>query len=227
MIRLFCGFDSREAAGYHNFCQSVIENTRELVQFIPLTGDQKDGTNRFTYERFKVPEYCGFNGFAIFADASDMLAVGDIGELWKLQDKRYALQVVKHDYQTRFQRKYVGTELEAANQDYPRKNWSSLMLINCGHEAHRHYRHELRSADGAFLHRFAWCDDSEIGELDKEWNWLPDEYGVNERAKLLHWTTGIPGFLSYRDRPHAAKWLAGAERMMKGFDQPRTEISGR
>jgi hypothetical protein len=224
---LFCGYDPRESAGYHNFCQSVIESTKQPVQFIPLTGNQGDGTNAFTYARFKVPELCGFSGFAIFADAADMLALGDVGQLWELRDKKYALQCVKHDYKTRFKRKYLGTELEAPNEDYPRKNWSSLVIWNCGHEAHKRHRHELNSANGAFLHRFAWLDDEEIGSLPREWNWLADEHGVNKEAKLLHFTTGIPGFLAYRDTPHANEWLSSAERMMRGYEQPGTEISGR
>jgi hypothetical protein len=37
---------------------------------------------------------------------------------------------------------------------------------------------------------FRWLDDERIGELPIEWNWLPDEFGVNPEAKLLHYTLG-------------------------------------
>lgn len=218
MIKLYCGYDPREAAGYYAFQDSVIENSTEPFSITPLTGKQSDGTNAFTYARFGVPEVSGFAGFAIFADASDMLLVGDLKDLWKMRDKKYAVQVVKHDYKTKHPRKYLGQDMESANEDYPRKNWSSLVIWNCGHMAHFRHRKELRSDDGAFLHRFAWLDDEEIGEIPVEWNWLADEYGENEDAKLLHWTCGMPGFYQYKNAPHASKWQQSMRRVMKGVD---------
>jgi hypothetical protein len=217
MIRLYCGFDPREAIGFYTFVHSVIENTKSQVQYIPLYGDQKDGTNAFTYQRFRVPELCGFSGWAIFVDACDMLARGDVGELWDMRDQRKAVQVVKHDYQTRHPRKYLGTELEAENKDYPRKNWSSVILWNCGHRAHQEHRDLLRGHDGSILHRFSWLDDEEIGELPSKWNWLADEYGPNDEAKLLHWTAGIPGFYQYRNAAHAEEWKATARKVTRGM----------
>jgi len=217
MIRLFCGFDPREAIGFHVFVQSVIENTKSKIAIIPLYGEQEDGTNAFTYARFRIPEICGWSGFAIFADASDMLAVGDVGALWDMRDQRKAVQVVKHDYQTRHPRKYVGTELEAENKDYPRKNWSSLILWNCGHKAHFEHRDLLRGHDGSILHRFSWLDDEQIGEIPKDWNWLADEYGPNEQAKILHWTCGIPGFYQYKDAAHSQEWRASVRKVTRGM----------
>lgn len=218
MIRLFCGFDAREAIGFHTFVQSVIENTRSYPSFIPLYGDQGDGTNAFTYARFRIPELCGFQGWAIFVDASDMLVNGgNISELWEMRDHKKAVQVVKHEYQTKHERKYVGTELESDNKDYPRKNWSSVIIWNCGHQAHKDHRDLLRGNDGSILHRFSWLDDEQIGELPREWNWLADEYGPNDEAKLLHWTAGIPGFYQYRDAAHAQEWKAAARKVTRGM----------
>jgi hypothetical protein len=57
MIRLFAGYDPREAVGYHVFCQSLIERTSEPVAITPLYGTQRDGTNAFTYQRFLVPYF--------------------------------------------------------------------------------------------------------------------------------------------------------------------------
>lgn len=148
----------------------------------------------------------GFAGFAVFVDCADMLLKADLAELWELRDRKVAVQVVKHDYRPKSTRKYLGTELEAANQAYPRKNWSSVVIWNCGHMAHFEARDKLRSKDGKFLHRFGWLSDNQIGELPKEWNWLTDEYGPNDQAKLLHWTTGIPGFSAYSGAPHADEW---------------------
>ena len=165
---------------------------------------QRDGTNNFIYTRFLVPFLQDFRGWAIFADGADMLCKADISELWALRDHYKAVQVVKHDYETKHPRKYVGTQMEAANKDYPRKNWSSLMLINCAHYAWRQMTPEKVAAmSGADLHRFNFMQEQFIGELPPEWNWL-DEYGENAEAKLIHWTTGTPAFKYYKAAPHAA-----------------------
>ena len=62
MIKLYVGFDPREAAVYHVFCQSVIEHASGPAQFIPLHrpmlndfDGQQDGTNAFIYSRYLVP----------------------------------------------------------------------------------------------------------------------------------------------------------------------------
>jgi hypothetical protein len=217
MIRLFCGFDPREAIGWHAFTQSVIENCKEPLAIIPILGDQHDGSNSFTYSRFLVPELCDFSGFAIFADGADMLALGDFAELWAMRDSRKAVQVVKHDYKTKHPRKYVGTELECKNEDYPRKNWSSLILWNCAYWAHFRNREKLGGSDGKFLHRFEWLKDEEIGELPKVWNWLADEYGENQDAKILHWTSGIPGFYHYKNAPQANEWRGVVRNVTRGL----------
>lgn len=183
MIRLFTGWDAREAAGWHAFVDSVYANASDLVTVARLPELQGDGSNRFTFSRFLIPELCGLEGWAIYADGADMLCRADIADLWALRNPGYAVQVVKHDYRTKFPRKYLGTPMESANIDYPRKNWSSLILWNCAHPLNRAF---------AGAHDFAWLPDAQIGELPKEWNWLADEYGYNEQAHLLHFTAGMP-----------------------------------
>jgi len=64
----------------------------------------------------------------------------------------------------------------------------------------------VNAASGLELHRFKWLDDALIGELPKEWNWLPDEFGPNERAKLVHWTLGAPCFREFADEAMAEEW---------------------
>jgi hypothetical protein len=137
-----------------------------------------------------------------------MLCRADISELWALRDHYKAVQVVKHDYKTKHPRKYVGTAMESENRDYPAKNWSSVMLINCSHFDWRQMTPEkVEKMDGAALHAFEWVRDPElVGELPVEWNWLADEYGKNPDAKLCHWTCGTPGFQHYRNAPHAEEF---------------------
>src|SRR6185312_12894549 len=172
-VPIYVGFDPREAACYHVFCQSVIERASIPVSFHPLHrpmldnfDGQKDGTNAFIYSRFLIPHLQSYNGWALFFDG-DMAMVNDVAELWALRDEfvvNKAVCVVQHDYKTRQPRKYLGTLMEADNLDYPRKNWSSVMLWNCNHMANRILTPEfVREAPGSFLHRFSWLKDEQIG----------------------------------------------------------------
>jgi hypothetical protein len=214
-IPIYCGFDPREAVGYHVFCQSVIERASEPVAFIPLHrpllrnfDGQRDGSNAFIYSRYLPPYLMGFNGWAIFADGSDMVCLDDIAELWRLKDESKAVMVVQHDYQTQHPRKYLETPMEADNVSYPRKNWSSLILWNCGHISNRILTREfVAEAGGKFLHRFEWLKDDLIGRLPLTWNWLVGEYEDNINASLLHHTLGIPAFREYaRPQSRARPW---------------------
>lgn len=216
-IPVYAGFDEREEVGYHAFCASLIQHATEPVSITPLSlqmvskvyGEgHRDGTNGFIYLRFLIPYLQTFEGWAIFVDGADMVLDADIAQLWALRDPFKAVQVVKHNYKTKHPRKYIGTQMEAANADYPKKNQSSVMLINCAHYAWRDMTPEKVAAmPGSYLHRFEFIPERYIGELPVEWNWLADEFGVNENAKLLHWTCGIPGFGHYKNAPHADKWF--------------------
>src|SRR5690606_10686841 len=98
-----------------------------------------------------------------------------------------------HNYKTGYGRKYVGTPLESPNLDYPRKNWSSVILWNCGHPSNKVLtRDYVADAGGACLHRFQWLNDDEIGALPAEWNGLVEEQDTTN-SKLLHFTLGVPG----------------------------------
>lgn len=220
MIPLYAGFDEREEVGFHTFASSVIHRASRPVSIHPLhlgmfrgfyEEKHGDGTNAFIYTRFLIPFLQHFTGWAVFMDGADMVCLGDIAELWDHRDHYKAVQVVKHDYQTKHPRKYVGTQMEADNRDYPRKNWSSVMLINCGHFAWRQMTPErVMAMSGADLHQFAWVESERVGDIPREWNWLADEFGENKDAKLLHWTAGIPGFPAYANAPMADVWATAA-----------------
>ena len=92
MIRLFAGYETREAVGFHVFAHSVIERASKPIVITPLSAmSMPQGSNAFTLSRFLVPWLCGFKGHAIFADASDMLCLADIAELDALFDPNYAV----------------------------------------------------------------------------------------------------------------------------------------
>lgn len=221
LIRLVVGFDQREAVAFHTFTQSIIEKSTLPLAITPLalqnlggyTETHSDGSNAFIYSRFLTPWLMGFTGWAVFADG-DMICMDDMAKLWALRDNTKAVLVVKHDYKTKAQDKYLGNK----NQDYPRKNWSSLILWNCGHAKHAHLVPEfVMKQTGAYLHRFSWLDDSDIGELPKEWNWLTTEYEDNYQAKLLHFTLGTPCFKDYAKADMADVWHAAHARVNDGM----------
>jgi lipopolysaccharide biosynthesis glycosyltransferase len=209
-IPIFVGYDPREAIAYHTCVNSIIRHATRPVSIIPLAlnllEDYKeihtDGSNHFIYSRFLVPHLMEFQGQAIFIDG-DMILLDDIVKLWELRDLTKDVQVVKHDYQTSQTTKYLGSK----NENYPRKNWSSVMIWNCNSFPNRRLTPEfVMKATGAELHRFTWLDDSRIGELPIEWNWLPDEFGANADAKLLHYTLGAPCFKEFSTTPQADVW---------------------
>ena len=210
MIRIFCGYDKREAVGFHVFVESLIRHTDSAVAIIPLIGEQRDGTNAYTYARFLVPYLCNFEGSAIFVDGSDMLLRTDIKQLAKLANSQYAVQVVRHDYRTHHPRKYLGTTMESPNSDYPRKNWSSVMIWNCGYAANRWLTPKaIGDSEGAFLHRFGWLDSEEIGPLPVRWNALIGEQKAPD-PHIAHFTLGIPAIDAYQESDFAEEWRAMA-----------------
>lgn len=209
-VPIFVGYDPREAIAYHVCANSIIRNSTVPVSIIPLalnlfkdyTETHTDGSNQFIYSRFLVPHLMDYQGWAIFIDG-DMIVRGDVAELWELRDTTKDVMVVKHDYKTRMPIKYLGSK----NEDYPRKNWSSVILWNCSSFPNRQLTPEfVQQSTGSFLHRFSWIDNSRIGTLPPEWNWLPDEYGPNESAKLLHYTLGTPCFHEFATTPQGSEW---------------------
>jgi lipopolysaccharide biosynthesis glycosyltransferase len=210
MIPIFIGYDPREAAAYHTCVNSIIRQSSMPVSITPLALNNlnlykekhSDGSNHFIYSRFLVPHLMNYRGWAIFIDG-DMILRDDIAKLWNLRDSSKAVMVVKHNYKTRMSTKYMG----AKNEDYPRKNWSSVILWNCGHWSNDQVTPQfVQESTGAQLHRFTWIDDHLIGELPIEWNWLPDEFGKNDDAKLLHYTLGAPCFNDFATTPMADEW---------------------
>ena len=211
MIRVFVGYDPREAIAFHVCVSSIIRHCSEPVQICPLylgnfkrfySESHTDGSNQFIYSRFLVPYLCGFVGHAIFLDG-DMLVQGDMAELWSMRSHWHATQVVKHNYKTKASQKYLGNK----NEDYPKKNWSSVILWNCGHYGNRVLTPDyVENSTGAHLHRFEWLKEDRVGSLDMGWNWLATEYPDKYDAEVVHYTLGTPCFDEYKAAPMADIW---------------------
>jgi hypothetical protein len=215
-LRVYVGWDSREDAAYQ-ICRFSMERrasqalrVRPLVQSALRDQGLYDrladplASTEFTYTRFLVPHLAGYQGWALFCDC-DFLWLADVAELFALADPRYAVMCVQHDH-----RPTEATKMDGVKQSvYPRKNWSSLVLWNCGHPANRVLTPELANAEsGAFLHRFSWLEDALIGALPETWNWLE---GWSEKPPLgppnaIHYTRGGPWFADWQHVDYAALW---------------------
>ena len=222
-INLIIGYDERESIAFHTCVQSIISNTTCHVNIIPLClknfvkyrENHKDGSNEFIYSRFLSPYLMDFKGWVLYLDG-DMVCLGDLKELWNLRDKKCAVQVVKHEYKTSMKKKYFGN----VNENYPRKNWSSVILWNCSHFNNKCLTPDfVNKKSGAFLHRFKWLSDTEIGELEKVWNWLAIEYEKNSDAKIVHYTLGTPCFDEFHDTSMASYWMEYFKQLLKGIGE--------
>lgn len=209
-LDIFIGYDPREAIAFHTCVNSIIRHASKPVTIHPLALNtidgynetHTDGSNQFIYSRFLVPWLMSWKGKAIFMDG-DMVVTDDIHTMVSGLDLYPAVHVAKHNYKPKDETKYLG----ARQTDYPRKNWSSVIVWNCGHFAHRKLTPEfVQNSTGEYLHRFLWLEDDQIGGLSMDWNWLPDEYGENTDAKLLHWTCGTPCFHEYAQATQASVW---------------------
>jgi lipopolysaccharide biosynthesis glycosyltransferase len=232
MIRVFIGFDPREAIAYHVCCQSIIENASVPVAFYPLAQNmlnldsKRDGSNGFMAARFSIPMLCDYEGWAIYLDG-DMVIKEDIAELWAYKSNCKAISVVPHEYKTKHHKKYIGTPMESKNVDYPKKNQSSVILWNCGHAKNRVLNSEyISEMTPTALHRFQWLEDSDIGTLSAGWNYLVGEQGPSN-AHLFHYTLGLPGIEHYSDCNASWHWHQALMRAMQCPGESPTEVIAR
>lgn len=220
-LRIFIGYDPREAVAYHVLQHSILRRASQPVSITPLMLDLLGGlmwrqrdplqSTDFSFSRFLVPFLSGFQGWSLFLDC-DMLVLDDVTELFSLMDERYAVMVVKHDHRPVETVKFLGN----IQTRYVRKNWSSVMLFNnplCRALTPNY----VNSASGLDLHRFHWLDDALIGEVPHRWGHLVD-YDAKlpvEQVSLLHYTTGGPYFDDYRGCGYADLWLMEQEDMLR------------
>ena len=221
--KIFIGFDQREACAYHTFVQSLINHSSIPLDITPLCLKSlvgykelhRDGGNDFVYSRFLSPFLNNFDGWAIYADG-DMVCQADILELLKLKDDSKAVMVAKHNYQTKQTKKYFNHK----NENYPKKNWSSVILWNCSHPKHKILTPEfIQNQSGKFLHRFSWLNEDEIGEIPLEWNWLALEYPENKEAKIIHYTLGTPCLKEYKDTNMSDIWYDSYNKSQEGVEK--------
>ena len=226
-IKVFVGYDHREDIAYQ-VCKHSIESRSHSVEVIPLNikkltaeghyfrPDDEKGSTEFTFTRFLVPHLTDYTGWAVFCDCDVIWQVG-IEDLMKQADPQYAVMVVKHEYTPTEQIKMDGK----IQYSYPRKNWSSVILWNCDHPSNKMLTKDIVNHEtGAFLHRFQWLPDSEIGALPTVYNWLVNWYHEPEdgKPKIIHYTEGGPWFDNYVNCAYGANW----EREKAAYDKIRS-----
>ena len=139
----------------------------------------------------------------------------DVTELFELCDMNYyPLWCVHHKYEPD-----LGSKMDNKVQEpYRRKNWSSLMLFNCAHDAHKSLTiDDINTRTGRWLHGFEWLPDKEadIGKIPEDWNWLDGHSDTKLEAKNVHFTTGGPWFENWQcrgkiDAKYAVEWTNDA-----------------
>ncbi len=211
-INIAIGVDSREFIAFQTAQSSIIRRASQPLNIIPIAlNTLKSVFNReipatasteFSFTRFLTPYLRNYEGWVIFIDG-DMVVLDDIAKLWNLRDDRYAIMCVKHDHRPSEKTKFLGQQQTV----YERKNWSSVMLMNCA-RCKNLTPDYVNTASGLDLHRFRWLDsEEEIGEIPPEWNHLIGwSDGKLEDQKLLHWTEGGPYFKSYANAKWAEVW---------------------
>jgi hypothetical protein len=223
-MKIFIGYDIREDIAFQ-VCEYSILKHQPTAEVIALK--QKDlreagtytrsidplSSTEFTFTRFLVPYLADYKGWALFIDC-DFVFVDDVKKLFDQADDKYAVMVVQHDYTPK-----EGLKMDGCKQlSYPRKNWSSAILWNCGHPANRQIDPDIvNTQTGQYLHRFQWLTDSEIGHLSPEWNWLAGWYSEPQDGspKAIHYTEGGPWFKEYRRCEYHKVWKQNLREMLK------------
>ena len=214
-MKVFIGYDPREDIAYQVCKHSILKHQPDADVRPLKQSELRDGgwytrsadklaSTEFTFTRFLIPELANFNGWAVFMDC-DMILTTDIKELFDQADDRYAVMCVKHDYKVKEEFKMDGQKQTI----YPRKNWSSVVLWNCGHPSNKVVDQDMvneKELNGAYFHRFNWLNDEEIGELDHTWNYLVGVYDDIEKPNIIHYTEGGPWFENYRDCEFNELW---------------------
>jgi hypothetical protein len=216
MLNIYVGWDSREDIAYQVCKYSILKRATIPVNVIPLKQNELRelgiynrpidalASTEFTFTRFFVPYLNQFTGLSIFCDC-DFLWLCDAKELLDLFDPRYAVQVVRHNYEPK-----EGIKMDQKVQHlYPRKNWSSLIMFNNEHPSNMVLTPQfLNQAHGSVLHQFKWLKDQDLLGLHHKYNWLEGWYKepISGSPSIIHYTRGNVYFDGFQDVDFADLW---------------------
>ena len=225
MIRVFIGYDGREAVAFNVLTHSIHARASQPVAIAPVMLSQLQGTfhrerhplqsTDFSFSRFLTPHLSDYAGWSLFMDC-DMLMLEDVAKLWALRDERHAVMVVRHAHVPQEERKF----LNEPQSKYAKKNWSSVMLFNNA-RCRALTPEYVNTASGLELHQFKWLgDDGLIGALPSRWNHLVGYDAPRADAALVHYTLGGPYFREYGDCDYSKEWFAERDAMLHAGAAP-------
>ncbi|KAF3432635.1 hypothetical protein FNV43_RR23737 [Rhamnella rubrinervis] len=166
-FKIFVGYDTREHIAYEVCRHSILKRLSIPVKIIPIKQSEMRKSGLCWSERglestdfvtrFLTPCLANYQRWAMFVDC-EFLYPADIKELRELIDDKYAVSV-QHDFTPKGDHQNGwGCAV------YPRKNWSYMVLYNCGHPENSLLTPQLvNTQTGAFLYRFQWLEDHQIG----------------------------------------------------------------
>src|SRR5574338_694517 len=191
-LNVYIGWTGESALAYEVCRASLLATASIPVNVIPLRhwelrnrgmywrpyrvsgiGQRIDGIDAgtfstdFSFTRFLVPALEGYaDRWAIYCD-NDMLWLEDVAYLLtEVEGDGSAVACVQHSGPAPG---YGKPKITGSTQtDYPRKNWSSLMVMNparCSILSPEH----VSTQTGAYLHQFRWLNDRDIGALSPQW----------------------------------------------------------
>lgn len=216
-LRIYVGYDSREDIAFQVCRASLYRQSSANLEVYPLKQQTLrelglytrphdcTSTTEFSLTRFLTPYLAASDGWTVFVDC-DFLFTDDISGMVSALDRTKAVHVVQHDYQPG-----GGGKMDNQSQTtYPRKNWSSFMVLNGSHPDVKALTPSVvNSATPAFLHRFSWTRDEAIGSLPQGWNFLVGEYEKPAQVpQAIHYTLGGPWFPNCQHVDYADLWLA-------------------
>lgn len=197
MRRVFIGYDPRQPLSYNVMRHSVESNASKPIAVIRLQLNQlpitRKGATEFTFSRFLVPWLSDFEGFSVFCD-EDQVVTGDIHELFDFceADDRHDLWVMKN--QAPFE-------------------WPSVMVFR--NAAFEHVMPEFVQDQSNALYDLKWAE--RVGSFPEEWNHCVG-YAVPQKAKLYHYTMGIPWWPECRGLPEDQAWWDAYKDMTKSVE---------
>lgn len=232
--KIFIGYDSREDIAYRVAHHSLMRHSKGGLSVHPIKQAavrelgiytrpiDTSATTEFSLTRFLTPYLsCQKDGWVIFSDC-DFLYTTDVAEVLDDLDPSMAIYVVQHEYEPSHDIKMDGKK----QTRYPRKNWSSFIVFNCAHpDVQALTPGVVNSVTPAYLHRFEWISDqSQIGSLDLDWNFLEGEYPKPEKTpRVIHYTNGGPWFDEWQDVDYADLWRAEEAAYLASLQQMNVE----
>jgi lipopolysaccharide biosynthesis glycosyltransferase len=159
---------------------SILQHTKSEIEFVQLyqanieIPEPVDLRNKsrtpFSFQRFLIPELCGYQGKAIYLDA-DMLVFSDILEIWTHPFNSAKILAVKSDSASR------GSQYSVLLQDCAALNWKISDIIG--------------QLDSGELTYESLMFDMRLGHpvsFDLPANWNSLECFVENDTALLHYT---------------------------------------